>query len=139
MRTVEVKWTKDLRFKAVTPDNAELIMDSSQDAEIMQTAVKPMEMLLIAVAGCTGMDTISILKKMKENVKDFTLSVFGERREEEPKIYTKIEIIYKFRGVNLSDDKIKRAIELSQNKYCSVSAMLKTSAEVTYRYEIENI
>jgi putative redox protein len=88
--------------------------------------------MLTALAGCTGMDVIMILKKMKIQPEMFNVRVYGYLTEDEPKQYNKMHLIYEFKGDNLSENKLKKAIELSQEKYCGVSAMYKKAIELTY-------
>jgi putative redox protein len=94
-----------------------------------------MELVLVALGGCTGMDVVSILGKMKVKFTDFKISITAEEKEEYPKIFKKIHIKYLIYG-DVPEDKVKKAIELSQTRYCSVSGILRKSAEVTYEYEI---
>lgn len=101
-----------------------------------QPGIGPMEMLLLGVAGCTGMDIVSILEKERQNLTGLQVIVAGKKREEFPRIYTNIEILYKIWGDNISIKSVERAIKLSEEKYCSASAMLAEAAEITSRYEI---
>jgi len=96
----------------------------------------PMELLLISLGGCTGADIVSILEKKRQKMTHYEIEVRGERRAEHPRIYTDIEIIHRFRGRSLDPKAVAHAIELSETKYCSVSAMLKAAANVTSRFEI---
>jgi putative redox protein len=96
----------------------------------------PMELLLLAVGGCTGMDVVSILRKMRQPVEEFRIEVHGERAEEHPRKYTSIEVVYRFRG-DLNEDRVARAIELSETRYCAVEATLRDSVSITSRYVIE--
>ncbi|HAF08201.1 MAG: OsmC family protein [bacterium] len=137
-KKVEVEWKEDLRFFSKKGEY-EIVMNSSKDEEVMKNNFSPMELLLVSLAGCTGMDVISILKKMRQDVKNFKVTVTGERADEHPKIYTRINIHYHFEGSGIEKDKVERAIELSYNKYCSVSAMLKKSSDMSYTYEIKSI
>lgn len=84
------------------------------------------------------MDVVSILKKMRTDLESMTISIDSEQASEHPKIFTKINIEYEFTGRNIKEENVKKAIELSQEKYCSVSAMLKEKAEITYRWNIIN-
>jgi len=111
-------------------------MDSSEENGGSDSAPRPMEMVLASLAGCTAMDVVSILKKMRQNVTGLEISVESERSSDHPKVYTKILLKYVIKGIGLNEENIKRAIELSQEKYCSVSAMLKNSATVSYEYSI---
>jgi Predicted redox protein, regulator of disulfide bond formation len=96
-----------------------------------------MEILLMALGGCTGMDVVSILRKMHTQFDQFEIEIRGEKTEEHPRIYKKIELVYKFKGEEIKEENVEKAVRLSQEKYCSVSAMLRKSAEVTHRIEIE--
>jgi putative redox protein len=101
------------------------------------TAASPMELLLISLGGCTGADVYSILQKKRQRVTSYAIEVRGQRREEHPRIYTEIEIIHFVRGHHVDEKAVSHAIELSETKYCSVSAMLSAAAKITSRYEIE--
>ena len=98
--------------------------------------ISPMKLLLLSVAGCTAYDVVMILQKMRESITRLEVEISGERREEHPRIYRKVHIHYRIHG-DVSEEKAKRAIELSQDRYCSASAHVKLSgAELTYSYEI---
>jgi putative redox protein len=133
---VNLKWEEGLKFKAETPSGHELYLDSAHKEDGKSAGPAPMELLLVALGGCTAMDVISILSKMREKVKEFSVEVEGERAPEHPKYYTKIHIKYIFKGENLKEENIQKAIQLSQDKYCSVSANLRGKSEITYSYEI---
>uniref|UniRef100_A0A7C2K2F6 OsmC family peroxiredoxin n=1 Tax=candidate division WOR-3 bacterium TaxID=2052148 RepID=A0A7C2K2F6_UNCW3 len=135
---VNLKWEEELKFKAETPSGHHLYLDSAHGGEGESAGPTPMELLLVALAGCTAMDVISILKKMRENVREFSVEVEGERAPEHPKYYTKIHIKYIFKGENLKEENLLKAIQLSQNKYCSVSANLKGKSEITFSYEVKD-
>ena len=100
------------------------------------TAPSPMELLLIALGGCTGADVFSILEKKRQRVTRYEIEVRAERRAEHPRIYTRIEVIHRLRGRAIDPRAVQHAVELSETKYCSVSAMLGASAELTMRFEI---
>ena len=100
------------------------------------SAPTPMEMLLISLAGCTGADVVSILEKKRHRVTGYEIEVRATRRAEHPRIYTSIEVIHKVRGREIDPKAVARAIELSETKYCSVSAMLAESAVISMRFEI---
>jgi putative redox protein len=95
-----------------------------------------METLLACLAGCTSFDVVKILKKKRQNISAYRVEVEGERRDEPPEVYTKIQIKYVIKGKNVSKEAVERAIQLSNEKYCSVGAMLKKTAEITTSYEI---
>ncbi len=102
------------------------------------TAASPMELLLIALGGCTGADVVSILKKKRQRVIGYDIEVRAERRAEHPRIYTRIEVIHRVRGRAIDRKAVKQAIQLSETKYCSVSAMLGAAAQLSMRFEITN-
>jgi putative redox protein len=102
------------------------------------TAPSPMELVLIALGGCTGSDVVSILEKKRQRVTAYEIEVRAERRAEHPRIYTRIEVIHRLRGSNIDLKAVEHAVKLSETKYCSVSAMLSSSAQVSMRYEIRD-
>ncbi|PMQ02164.1 MAG: osmotically inducible protein OsmC [Dictyoglomus sp. NZ13-RE01] len=132
----KVIWNGKMKFTGITPSNFQIVMDSTPDHGGENEGPRPMELVLVALGGCTGMDVISILNKMKEKVESFEMSITAERAQDHPKVYTKVHIEYIFKGENLKEENIKKAIELSQTKYCSVSAILRGTAEVTYSWKI---
>jgi putative redox protein len=107
-------------------------MDTSPEFDGDSSATKPLELLLIALGGCTGMDIVPLFKKMRQDVTAVELNITAERSEEHPRVYTRIDLEYVVTGKALEEEKVKRAIELSQEKYCSVSAILKKSCPVNY-------
>ncbi|MEK6288238.1 MAG: OsmC family protein [Acidobacteriota bacterium] len=102
------------------------------------TAASPMELLLVALGGCTGADVVAILEKKRQRVTGYEIEVRAERRAEHPRIYTRIEVVHRLRGHAIDQKAVQHAIELSETKYCSVSAMLGVSAQLSMRYEITN-
>jgi len=96
----------------------------------------PMEMILSGLAGCTGADVIDILRKKRQDVTGLEIRVHGDRREEHPRVYTQIEIVFIVTGRKIEPEAVRRAVELSELKYCSVSAMLRATAQLVCRYEI---
>jgi putative redox protein len=101
--------------------------------------VSPMEMLLLGVAGCTGMDVVSMLAKMRQNLTDLQITVRGKRADDHPRVFTEIEVIYELWGEELDANMVSNAIELSEIKYCSASAMLKATAKLRSSYIIHPI
>lgn len=102
------------------------------------SAPSPMELLLVALGGCTGADIVSILEKKRQRVTGYNIEVRAERRAEHPRIYTRIEVVHSVRGHAIDPKAVQHAVELSETKYCSVSAMLGASAQLSMRYEITN-
>ena len=105
----------------------------------MGTGASPMELLLQSLAGCTAMDVVSILQKKRQALTSFQVRVEGERADEHPKVYTKIHLKYNVNGREISEKAVTDAIELSRTKYCSVSAMLAETAEITYEVSIHKV
>jgi putative redox protein len=102
------------------------------------SAPSPMELLLIALGGCTGADVVSILEKKRQKITGYDIEVRAERRAEHPRIYTQIEVVHRVRGHSIDAKAVAHAVELSETKYCSVSAMLNASAHIEMSYEITN-
>ena len=120
-------------FVGVTPSgHAQAIETDAARA----SAATPMELLLIALGSCTGVDVISILQKQRQQITDYRIEVSGERREEFPKSYTRLYVKHIVRGRGVSEPAVARAIELSDKKYCSVAATLRGAAEIVTSYEI---
>lgn len=120
-------------FVGITPSgHAQTIeTDSHRGA-----AATPMELVLLALGGCTGVDVISILKKKRQQVTDYRIEVSGERRDDHPRAYTRFFLKHIVRGRGVSKQAVARAIELSEKKYCSVAATLRGAAEIITSYEI---
>ena len=120
-------------FVGITPSgHAQTIETDSR----RHSAATPMEMLLLALGGCTGVDVISILRKQRQQITDYRIEVSGERREEYPRAYTRLFVKHIVRGRSVSKEAVERAIELSDQKYCSVAATLRGTAEIITSYEI---
>lgn len=132
---VELKQAYGLTLIAKANSNHWVVMDSSENVNGHDAGPRPMELLLMGLGGCTGMDVISILDKMKVPYKDFRIEIEADKADEHPKVYTKIHIKYIVYG-DVPEDKLKTAIELSKTKYCSAQAMLSKAAEITTSYEI---
>ncbi len=135
--SLKIKWNEKMKFTAYTPSGHEVNLDSSATSGGENTAARPMELMLVSLAGCTSMDVISILNKMKASPEDFNIEIEYERAPEHPKIYTHIHLKYTFKNAP-SRKKAQKAVELSQNKYCSASAMLKKVTNLTYELIFES-
>lgn len=120
-------------FVGITPSgHAQTIETDSQRG----SAASPMELLLLALGGCTGVDVIDILRKKRQHVSDYRIEVHGDRREEFPRCFTKLYVKHIVSGRGVSEKAVARAIELSDQKYCSVAATLRGTAEIVTSYEI---
>jgi putative redox protein len=129
---VNVTWSAPMRFDGTAEEDTTATMDAMPEHGGTGAGPSPMQMTLMALAGCTGMDVVSILRKMRAPLKGLMMYVEAERAAEHPKVFTKIHLRYEFSGDGLQREQIEKAVTLSQEKYCSVSAMLKKAAEVTY-------
>ena len=130
----ELHHSEELKFN-VKLDHRTIQLDSS---EVMGQAFTPMELFLVALAGCTAMDVQWILGRQRQKVDKFDMTVSGMRREEDPKYYESIDIKYTFAGPDLRKDAVERAIRLSLEKYCSVRAMVKDSVKLNITYTISS-
>src|SRR5579884_1054142 len=124
MAIVELTHGDLMRFTAVNNAGAEIVLDGAGGQ------FSPMQLLLAGLGGCTGMDVVGILKKMRQDVTSYRIEVDGVRAEEHPRIYTEITVRHIFEGNNLSRDMVERAVNLSEEKYCSAYAMLKEAATI---------
>lgn len=135
---VKVKHIKGMHFEGEGQSKIRTQFDSSVTSGGTGIGATPMEMVLMSIAGCSGMDIVSILEKMRVPYQRFEINVQGERAAEHPRIFTDIEVTYQFWGDGLqeAEEKLKRAISLSMEKYCSVANMIDKVANLTYRLEI---
>lgn len=132
--TVVVSWKEEgLLLEGVTP-HGRVDLSSALDEE--GRGATPMELLAVALGGCTAMDVVTILQKMRQPLRGLSVEVNGEKADEHPKRYVALEIVYRLRG-ELDERKVKRAIELSESKYCSVQATLRPGVRISSRFVIE--
>lgn len=131
-----IQWNDEMSFSGLTPSGHTIVMDAAAEIGGENTGPRPTEFLLSAVAGCTGIDIISILKKMRLKPSAFHMEVSGERAEDHPKRFTNIHIHYALEG-DLPEAKVVRAIQLSKDKYCSVAHSLNST--ITASYSINGI
>ena len=132
MQTATVSWIGEEKFLATSPSGHALAVDSDRASN---KAPGPMELVLMALGACTATDVVSILKKKRQKLESLEVVCSGERAAEPPSVWVKLEILYRLRG-QLDEAAVRRAIELSEQKYCSVSAMLQKTAKLTWRHEI---
>lgn len=136
---VTVKFVDGMTFIGKGDSNHWVIMDGAQKTGGSDAGTRPMELVLIALGGCTGMDVVSILKKKRVNFNGLEIKISAERAQDYPKIYTDVNIEYIIHGDGINEKDVEHAIKLSQEKYCSVSAILrKSGARVNYSYKIES-
>jgi|TARA_B100000787_G_scaffold693_1_gene522 putative redox protein len=134
-----VKWVEDVQFVGESGTKHSLIMDGPENLGGHGTGMRPMELLLLGLGGCTSFDVVEMLKKSRQNIVDCVVEIDGQRSESVPKIFTDIHIHYIITGSNVKEAQVKRAIDLSSEKYCSASLMLGKSANITHDYEIINL
>lgn len=135
----QVRWDKDVTFIGESGSGHTVIMDGPPDHGGQDRGVRPMEMLLLGMGGCTAFDVMHILKKARQQVTDCVVELEAERATEDPKVFTKIHVHFHIKGKGLKPERVKRAVELSAEKYCSASIMLGAMAEITHDYEIEEV
>jgi len=133
---IDLDLQEDLEFEANFPSGHKLTLDASEESGGNDKGPRPLEVMLSGLGGCTGIDVVLILKKMKAEIEEFHLDIDAQRAEEHPKRFEKIHLTYKFKGKNLSERRVERAISLSEDKYCSASSSL--NAEITSSFEIEH-
>ena len=136
-KEIHLRQMKGNTLAAKANSNHWVIMDTKNEVGGSEAGSTPKELMLMALAGCTSMDVIPILKKKRSPVVAYECNVKGIEREEHPKIFTKIHIEYVFYGDGIKADDVERAIDLSKTKYCSVSAQLAASATITHSFRIE--
>ncbi len=134
---VRVKWVDGLKFVATDSVGHSIVLDASKQAGGEDSGFSPLQLLLAALGGCTGMDIIDLMRKQRQPVEGLEIVVAGERAEEPPRIYKKILVEYRVRGKGIGEEAIQRAIRLSEDKYCSVGDMLKAKADVTSTYVLQ--
>ena len=128
-----IKFSGDDLFIGITPSGHAQVLDTDSERA---SAASPMELLLIALGSCTGVDVISILKKKRQQVTDYRVEVSGQRRPKHPHAYTEMQVRHILRGRNLSAKAVAQAVELSEAKYCSVAATLRPTVEIVSSFEI---
>jgi putative redox protein len=135
--SVKTSWQGKMAFNAEVSGH-NLIMDAPSEFGGNNDGPRPKELMLASVAGCSGMDVVSLLEKMRVEITSFNIIVDAELTEEHPKHYTKMHIIYEFQGNDLPIDKLQKAVELSQDRYCGVSYMYKKAFEITHEIRVTN-
>ena len=131
-REIEAEWQGDSAFIGRNPRGGTVQMGTLND----KPGVSPMEMILVGLAGCTGVYIVDILQKKRQPLTALKVKVRGNRREEYPKIFTEIEVTYLIWGDGIDPQAVERAVRLSEDKYCSVSAMLRSAAQIKSAYKV---
>ncbi|TKG93507.1 OsmC family peroxiredoxin [Puteibacter caeruleilacunae] len=132
---VDLAWKENMAF-ATEIDGHVLQLDASEEFGGNDTGMRPKKLMLASLAGCTAMDVVSLLKKMRINFDTFHVIVEGDLTEEHPKKYHSMNIIYQLTGADIPRDKVEKAVSLSKDKYCGVSAAYKDSIELSFEIRI---
>lgn len=131
-----VKWVENVCFLGESETGHALVLDGAPESGGRNLGMRPMELLLIGMGGCTQFDVVTILKKARQQITDCVAEITAERAETVPKVFTKIHVHFVVTGRDLNPVQVERAIKLSAEKYCSASLMLGKSAEITHDFEI---
>jgi putative redox protein len=132
-----IKWLDGMAFVGEADSGHGVVMDAAPDIGGRNIGLRPMEMLLLGLGGCTAIDVMLILKRGREAIADCAVEIEAERASEDPKIFTRIHLVYRLKGKSLSGAKIERAIALSKEKYCSATIMLQASVAITHEWVLE--
>lgn len=135
--SVNTKWTKDMGFDALVSGH-HLKMDAGVESGGHDAGPRPKPLLLAALSGCSGMDIVSILKKMKIVDYDFEIQIEADTVDEHPMVYKEIDLVFRFMGSDLPEDKVVKAVTLSTEKYCAVNAMLSKTAQINVKIYIND-
>lgn len=133
---ITINWLENMAFETEI-NGHKLYLDADESVGGNNRGPRPKPFMMVALAGCTGMDVVSILKKMRIEIESFSVKVEGELTEEHPKRFESMKIIYSFKGNNLSEEKLKKAVELSQDRYCGVSANYRDAMKLDYEIRID--
>jgi putative redox protein len=136
MGKARIRYTEGMQFVGEADSGHAIVMDADAEVGGNDTGLRPTELLLIGTGGCSGMDVISILKKKRQDVTSLEIVVNGNKADSHPKKFTNIEIEFVVKGRNIAEEAVKRAVQLSMDKYCSVKATLEGTAGITYSYRI---
>jgi putative redox protein len=131
-----VKWLDHMSFVGESGSGHSVVMDGAPDAGGRNMGVRPMEMVLLGMGGCTAFDLVLILQRQRQGIADCQVELEAERAAEVPKVFTKIHVHYIVSGKDLDENKVARAVKMTAEKYCSVSIMLSTTVEITHDFEI---
>ena len=135
---VRIKWIEDVAFMGESETGHAVVMDGAPENGGRNIGMRPMEMLLIGMGGCTSFDVVTILKKSRQAVVDCVAEISAERADEIPKVFTKIHVHFVVTGHDINEKQVERAVLLSAEKYCSASIMLSKSVEITHDFEIRS-
>lgn len=136
---VRIKWLEGVAFVAETETSHAFVMDGSPEGGGRNLGPRPMETVLAGTGGCTAYDVVTILRKARQDVTDVAIEMDADRATTDPKVFTRIHMHFVVKGHNVKHDAVERAIRMSAEKYCSATAMLAKTAEVTHDFEIVEV
>ncbi len=137
--TARISWVDGALFVAEGGSGHTLTMDGAADVGGRDLASRPMEVVLMGMGGCTAIDVVAMLKKQRQEIEGVEVSLVAERADEPPKVFTSVKVVYTVRGRKLNRALIERAVSLSEDKYCSATAMIRKSAAVSHEVVVEEI
>ncbi|ASB48908.1 OsmC family protein [Alkalitalea saponilacus] len=135
MNEVKIKWQGNMAFESEMFGH-KITLDAAKEVGGEDKGIRPKPLMLLALAGCTGMDVVSMMKKMRVDLEGLEIKVEGDLSEDHPKTYQSMKVIYEFKGKDLPVEKLERAVQLSEEKYCGVSALYKQVIPVTTEVRI---
>jgi len=135
----KVNWQGGMCFEGVSGSNHSILMDTGKEMGGTDRGARPTEVLLLALASCSGIDVVHILEKMHLKIDEFSVAVEGDRAQVEPKFFTEIRLNYSLKGAELTAEKVERAIRLSQEKYCSIANNLNRVSSIVFAYELNGV
>jgi putative redox protein len=135
----KARWVSDFKFAAWDSAGNSLVMDAGKAGGGEGAGLRPIELPLIALCGCSGMDVIEILRKMRQDVRGFEVTVSADREEEDPQVYKGIRVEYSIEGKGIEREKVERAVKLTAEKYCSVGVMLAKTTDITHTITIVEV
>jgi len=134
-----VKWVEGVSFVAETGSGHALVVDGAPSAGGRNLGPRPMELVLAGTAACTAFDVVWILRKARQQVSECTVEAEAERAHDEPQVFTRIHFVYRVRGKDLKRPQVERAVKLSKEKYCSATAMLAKTADISFEVVFEEL
>ncbi|TWT13516.1 OsmC family protein [Reyranella sp. CPCC 100927] len=137
--TARIAWVDNALFVGESGSGHTVTMDGAPDVGGRNLGARPMEMVLIGMGGCTAIDVVSMLKKQRQDVRDVAIELVAERADDHPKVFTQVKVVYRVRGKGLNRALVERAVSLSDEKYCSATAMVRQSATVTHEVILEEV
>ncbi len=132
-----IKWVDGRQFVGESGSGHAVIMDGAPESGGRNTGIRPMEMMLLGLGGCTAFDVVMILEKGREKVTSMEIELVGDRAAEDPKVFTAVKLMYRLKGKALKPAAVERAIKLSEEKYCSASKMFEATAKITHEWVVE--